>query len=315
MKQKYKVILTLKGLVTLTLYGINKTTFSINTKNNTLANNKDCYYEWRFGKIKYTKKGTGNPVLLIHNLTVGSSSYEFHKIVSDLSKTHEVYVLDLLGYGLSDKPNMTYTNFLYVQLVTDFIKHVIGKKTDLIATGDSAPISLLLSHNDPDLINNLVFINPQSLYQLNKIPSKQTRALKLFIDIPILGTFLYNLLASKHFLIESFMNDYFYDYRDITNADINAYSEASHLGQSSNKYSFSSYLCKYTNTTIIHALKKINNNVFIIYGNQVPDVKTSIDNYKYYNMAIEAHGIDKTKLLPHMEQPSKVIELLHDFLG
>ena len=37
-------------------------------------------YEWRFGKIRYTKKGTGTPVLLLHDLTEGSSIYEYHKL-------------------------------------------------------------------------------------------------------------------------------------------------------------------------------------------------------------------------------------------
>ena len=50
-------------------------------------------------------------------------------------RKNTVYTLDLLGCGKSDKPNFTYTNFLYVQLVTDFINNVIGEKADVIVTG------------------------------------------------------------------------------------------------------------------------------------------------------------------------------------
>ena len=92
------------------------------------------YYEWKFGKIYYTKKGDGKPLLLIHDLTTSSSAYEWNKVIDKFSKTNTVYCLDLLGCGRSDKPNLTYTNYLYVQLLTDFIKHVIGDKTDIIAT-------------------------------------------------------------------------------------------------------------------------------------------------------------------------------------
>ena len=70
--------------------------------------------------------------------------------------------LDLLGYGLSDKPNMTYTNYLYVQLILDFIKNVIGEKTDIVASGDSSSIAIMACHNDPESIRNVILLNPQS---------------------------------------------------------------------------------------------------------------------------------------------------------
>ena len=57
-------------------------------------------YEWRFGKIKYMKKGAGNPILLLHDLEIGSSSYEFHRLTEKLSETREVYTLDFLDSAI-----------------------------------------------------------------------------------------------------------------------------------------------------------------------------------------------------------------------
>ena len=92
------------------------------------------YYHWKYGNIYYTKSGKGKPVLLIHDLDSTSSSYEWEAVIKKLSEDHTVYAIDLLGCGRSEKPNMTYTNYLYVQLVNDFIHAVIGEKTDVIAT-------------------------------------------------------------------------------------------------------------------------------------------------------------------------------------
>ena len=64
------------------------------------------------------KKGEGTPLLLVHDLNCASSNYEWKYVVDDLSKRHTVYAIDLLGCGHSDKPKMTYTNYLYVQLLT-----------------------------------------------------------------------------------------------------------------------------------------------------------------------------------------------------
>lgn len=89
------------------------------------------------------KKGNGIPLLFIHDLTVGSSNYEYHRLINNLTEKHEVYSIDLLGYGLSDKPPITYTNNLYEQLISDFIKNVIKRKTSIVVSGESVPFVLL----------------------------------------------------------------------------------------------------------------------------------------------------------------------------
>lgn len=315
MKNKGKSIIILAGLVTVSMHIINRVQYSLATVKNVMACPENNYYEWRFGKIRYTKKGSGTPLLLVHDLTPGSSSYEYSKIIDSLAQEHEVYALDFLGYGLSDKPNMTFTNYLYVQLLTDFIKNVIGKKTDIIASGDASPIAVMTCHNDPEVLNKMIFINPQSLFQLNQIPSKQTKVLKLLIDSPILGTFIYNLLTSKSNFEKTFRETYFSNPSNIEEKDILTYLESSHLPDYNSKYSFSSYLGKYMNANIVHALKEINHSISIIAGEEKEDNHTIVDNYEYYNSAIESVFISKTKQLPHLEKPETVLAHLNTFLN
>lgn len=314
MNHKSKTILLLAAVTTAALHVINKMQYSLSTKNNFLSDENDFYYEWRFGKIHYTKKGKGTPVLLIHDLSVGSSEYEFKKLAGKLEKNYEVYTLDLLGYGLSDKPNMTYTNFLYVQLITEFIKNVIGKKTSIVASGDSSSIAVMTTHNDSAIINNLILINPQSLYQCNQIPSKQTKALKILIETPIIGTFLFNLLTSKGVFENTFENKYFGNSNNIEETDILTYWESAHKKGYCSKYSFASHAARYMNTNIIHALKEINNSIFILAGANKDDIETTVENYIYYNSAIETIYIKNTKQLPHLELPDEVFSQISTFL-
>lgn len=58
-------------------------------------------------------------------------------VCKKLEKQHTVYTIDLLGCGRSEKPYLTYTNYLYVQLITDFVKEVIKDTPTVIATGSS----------------------------------------------------------------------------------------------------------------------------------------------------------------------------------
>lgn len=309
-KNHIKTIALITGTAAATIHILNRVQYSLSTVKDNLSSTENNYYEWRFGKIRYLKKGNGTPLLLVHDLTVGSSSYEFHKIIDQLSRQYEVYAIDMLGYGLSDKPNMTYTSFLYVQLLTDFIKTIIGKKTDIIATGDSSSLVITTCHNNPEVFNRIVLINPQSLYQLNLIPSKQTRALKLLIDTPVIGTFVYNMITTKYSFLNTFRKYYFADPSKIDETDIYAYMEASHLHDYNSKYSFSSHIGRYMNLNILHALKEINHSVFIIAGEEKKDIHTIIENYLYYNTSIEAAYIEDTKQYPHMEAPEKILNQL-----
>ena len=314
MKQRGKTILFLTALAATTIHIINRIEYSHATVKNVLACTENKYYEWRFGKIRYTKRGNGTPILLLHDLTVGSSCYEYSKIASSLAVNHEVYCIDFLGYGLSDKPDMTFTNYLYVQMITDFIKNVIGRKTDIVATGDAFPIAVMTCHNDSQSVHTLVGINPQSLYQLNQIPSKQTKILKFLLDTPIIGTFIYNLHASKTAFTKLFQEQYFDNPYHINEKDIVSYVEAAHTVDYHSKHAYASYIGRYLNANIIHALKEINNSIYLIGGQNKEEIKNIIDNYTYYNNAIEASYIPKTKQLPHLEKPEEVLKVLDLYL-
>ena len=141
-KNKLALGAGLFATTTVTLHLINKYINTSVSQNKSLDYIPDLYYDWKFGEVSYTKQGKGSPILLIHDLTTYSSGYEWHKITDKLAEDHTVYCLDLLGCGNSDKPNILYTNFLYVQLITDFIKNVIGDKPTVVATGESAAFVL-----------------------------------------------------------------------------------------------------------------------------------------------------------------------------
>lgn len=314
MNKKLTTALLLSTFSVTTIHVINRVHTSLCTVKNLLANSENHYYEWRFGKIRYQKKGSGAPLLLVHDLTVGSSNYEYNRLINNLTEEHEVYSIDLLGYGLSDKPAITYTNNLYEQLISDFIKNVIKRKTSVVVTGESAPFVMMACHNNPDILNKLICINPQNLYLQNQIPSKQTKLMKLFLESPILGTFTYHILTNRHSMEETFRTEYFCHSDEIKEKYIYNYLEAAYTGNYYSKYAFASYVGKYMNMNILHELKEINNSILMIGGEKEKDIKTTIENYKYYNAAIEEVYIPDTKHLPQLEAPDEVLEQIKIFL-
>lgn len=315
MKKNYKTI-ALLGISTLAgIHIINRLYYSYAKSKEILNKTENNFYDWRFGKIRYQKKGNGDPVLLIHDLDIGSSSYEFYKLSDELAKTNEVYTIDLLGYGLSEKPNFTYTNFLYVQLVNAFIKNIIGKKTTIMTSGESAAIAVMSCHLNPDLIKNLIFINPQNLNKLNQIPSKRSKINKYIIETPIIGTFIYNIISNKENITKNFKENYYYDFGSSKLEEVYAYLEASHLNDYNSKYTYASYVGRYMNINIYQALKNIDHSIMIILGKEYENADMIKDSYLSCNGAIEIYGIDKTKKLPQLEKPEEVAEKCSIYLN
>lgn len=315
--KKGKKITLLSGLALSSLglaHCINKLIFFSATSKERLHYENSNYYNWRFGKIFYTKKGSGLPLLLIHDLNCTSSIYEWKKIIDKLSKNYTVYAIDLLGCGRSEKPKMTYTNYLYVQLINDFIKNVIKHKTHVIATGNSVAIASMACYIDSQLFDRIIFVNPDNLISMNKYPRYNHRLLRYVIDIPIIGTSIYNNIVSKCNLKKEFKHNYFFNKNAILSSYINAYYEAAHLGGAASKFLYASIRGHYTNVNILHALKEINNSISIIAGEELEHVDTIIEDYTMLNPAIEVNKISNSKYLPQLEKPEEFISLCNIYL-
>lgn len=315
MKKHIRNFMVLTTLTTISIYAINKMISISSTMKNLLKTDHGHFYDWKYGKIFYTKSGKGSPVLLIHDLNPAASSQEWDKIYKSLSKKHTVYTIDLIGCGRSEKPNLTYTNYLYVQLITDFIKNIIAEKTSIISTGASCSFSVMACHMDSQYFDKLILINPENLSDLVKTPSKQKNALKFLIDLPIIGTLIYNIIYSPKGIERLFTENYYYKYHLVSTKTMDTYYESAHLDNSRGKYLLSSINANYTNINIVHALEKINNSMYLICSKENDFSKNIIESYSCCNPSIESTYVDHSKYLPQMEAPERLLEHLELFLS
>lgn len=303
LRNKFKNFTILTGTSITAIHLLNKLAYHFATIENLLKNKDELYYNSKFGKIFYTKSGSGNPILLIHDLDVCSSSYEWNRVVEELSKTNTVYTIDLLGCGRSDKPNLIYTNYVFVNLITDFIKNIIGQKTDIIATGHSASISLMTCVNDDTIIDKVILINPESLTALLKVPDKSSKNYRHMISVPIIGTFIYNIIVNQKSIEQNFKHYYYHNKNKVNEKDIDIYLESAHKSYSRGKYLYASMKSGYTNTNVSNFLNKISNPIYIIIGNSNPENELNANQYENLLPSIKIRGIDNAKYLPQLEVP------------
>lgn len=315
--RNYKKLLNagiISSALLFTTWGINKLIFlRAGMKDMLFCENKH-QYSWRFGNIFYTKKGSGSPLLLIHELKCTASADEWKSLINQLSKNHTIYALDLIGCGRSEKPKMTYTNYIYVQLINNFIKDVIGAKTDVITSGSSSNIAIMGCYSEPDLYRRIMMVNPSSMKDMAKYPKTNHKTLKYLVELPLIGTTIYNIANSHGTIFKEYKKKTLYP--DIhTQKDVDTMYESSHLGGPSARYLYASERSHFTNINMLHALKKLNHSMCIIGGKDLKDIEDTIKDYVAINPSIETELVDNCKQYPHIEQTDVFSDLCSIYLS
>ncbi len=93
------------------------------------------YWKWRYGNVAVYQAGdpANPPLLLLHGHNAAASAFEMRYPFSLLSGRYNVYAPDLLGYGLSDRPDIEYTPELYMELVEDVLREVVQRPATVVA--------------------------------------------------------------------------------------------------------------------------------------------------------------------------------------
>ena len=314
MKKSTKCILFTLGVSIAGIYAYNKFIEDTASQKNLLSDKDGQYYNWKYGNVFYTKAGSGSPVLLIHDTDTTASSVEWNKIIHRLTKNHTVYTIDLLGCGRSDKPALEYTNYLYVQMLQAFMKDVIQEKATVIASNISASFVIMTNHIDDGLFEKIILINPASLKQLDMIPDEVSKVKKTIIQLPFVGTFVYNMMNNMQHIDESFRTRYVTRPQLISSSIEDIYYEAAHKNGSNGRYLYSSLLGNYVNNSITHAVKSISTPTLIIGSVEMKRYALALDDYHKVNTNLDIVRITNGSLYPHMEIPEKITSIIENFI-
>jgi pimeloyl-ACP methyl ester carboxylesterase len=124
-----------------------------------VGNQRD--WVWRGWQTRYTYQrcdelGTA-PVLLIHGF--GASIGHWQHNLEFLATNHTVYGLDLVGWGGSRKPNITYNIDLWVDQVYDFWQTFVGQPMILVGNSIGSLVALVAAARHPELAASLVMVS------------------------------------------------------------------------------------------------------------------------------------------------------------
>ena len=115
------------------------------------------------------------------------------------------------------------------------------------------------------------------------------------IELPLVGTLLYHTLTGRSNIELLFTESYYHNPFHRSPEDVDAFYESAHLQNSAGKYLLASLVGNYVNLNIGHALKHIDNSMFLIGGEEEPGIAETFALYTALNTSIETQILPKNK--------------------
>jgi pimeloyl-ACP methyl ester carboxylesterase len=273
---------------------------------------------WIFddGDVFYTKQGLGKPpIVLLHGLYAGASSFEWRKNFDALGEHFTVYAMDWLGFGLSDKPKIRYKAELYIRQLIGFITELVGEPCAIVASSLAAAYAIEAAHAVPDLVQRLVLVSPAGMKSLSEnSDTVKQEAIYQVASAPVVGTSLYNIIASRASLRSYLQDNVYFDPSYVTEEVVDHYSTASH--QYGSQYAAQSFIGGQLNHSVRETLPNISpKSLTVIWGREAKQTPLSeAEAFLAANPLAELKVIDKAGLLPQDEQPSTFNRIVTELL-
>ena len=271
------------------------------------------FFPWKYGRVFYKVSGgdrPGLPLLFIHGIGAGASSFMWRKNFDDLAKNFRVYALDLLGFGFSDKPaTASYSADLYVELITDFIREVSGAPVNVIASSLGAAYAIRVADEHPDLVNAMVLNGPTGSDNLNSRPGMAGAAFYGLLQSPVLGTSFYNVMASERSIRDYARENLFYDHRRVTDRFVANLYATSH--QPGAQHAIAAFLAGYLNTDTRSPFSRLTQPTTVVIGKQDPTAPMEkAIGFLELNPRAQLDVFDYCRMMPEQEQPERFNDLV-----
>ena len=165
------------------------------------------YWLWREQKIYFVKAGNNPqrpPLLLVHGF--GASTDHWRKNISELSQDFEVYAIDLLGFGRSQKPAWQYSGNLWRDQLHDFITEKIQRPTVIAGNSLGGYSSLCVAADYPQSVAGVILLNsagpftdtnPLGAKKVNPIQKAIAPALQTVLRQPWANQLLFTFVRQK----------------------------------------------------------------------------------------------------------------------
>ncbi len=270
-------------------------------------------FDSKHGQIHYQRLGEGASVLLLHSFGPGHSGEEWRRVAEQLAGKFEVFVPDLLGWGRSDKPSLTYDSELYLELIGDFARRAAGPHPAVVAAGLSAAYAVQLAIDRPSLLRALALVAPLGIELAGDEPDFKDALMHRLLRLPVLGTSALNVYTSRTALATYLRREVFASEKQVDDALVDRHYRSSH--QPGAHGALAAYLSGYLNHSVREILDRVDVPVWLGWGRRAatPPVE-SADLWLRSLQDAELEIFERSGMLPHAESASELGRRLERFL-
>jgi phosphomannomutase len=278
-------------------------------------------WTWRGYEIFVTELGPAEPgealpLLLVHGIYAGASSYEYRKLAPILARAHRVVALDLLGCGLSDMPNIEYSAELYVEQIVDAIGEFFAGPMALVGSSLGGAFAIRAALRAPDRVKRLIAIAPTGLGGvLDRDPNAAQRSVGAVFRSPILGETAFNGLASKPSLAWFLRKQSYADPACVTPEVLDHYYAVTHLPGA--RFVPSYFVSGGLNLDVARDLPFLEAPLLVVWGEEAKFANPLEHATDFVRLAPDAQlaTFPHATLLPHEEVAAAVGAAVERFLG
>ena len=270
-------------------------------------------YRWRGYELAYSVAGEGEPLLLVHGVYAGASSFEFRKNFEELSRGFRVYALDLLGCGMSERPGRRYGPEDVTAQVEDFVREEIGEGTHLVASSLSAALLVPAAVRSPRLFQKLVLICPTGYGTLDRPSGRLGDVIYSLFLAPVLGNTLYHAIVSV-WGIRYYLGSMAYHNPDLVTEElVEDYYRTSH--QPGARYFPAAFVSGKLNLGVADLWPRVPHRTLICWGLEARTAPVhEAQSFVQHNPRSEPRIFKDSALLPHDERAATFNEEIRTFL-
>ena len=257
-------------------------------------------------------------VLFLHSLGGGSSAYEWSKVYSGLAAQYRIVAPDLIGWGASAHPSVSYGVADYLQILRDLLAAMHTqwgtRPRCVVASSVMAALMVQVAVTNPACCDRLFLVCPSGYRDFGS--SDSPGFLAQLTTLPFLDQAIYQIGAANEFAIANFLAQFlFANPQRITEEMIQAYLASALQPQA--EYAALSALRGDIFFDLAKTIDRLTIPTTFVWGSQAKfsSPETGRRLQQLNPQAIQQfYEIPDTGVLPHLEQPGVVIALLRSIV-
>ncbi len=115
------------------------------------------FFDFNGHRVWYQETGVGDPIVFLHN--GGNDHQIWEHQTAHFARTHRVFVVDHLGYGNSDKPEIDYTLPLFTAEVAALVDRFSLAPVTLVGHCIGGGMALNYTLQNPTKVDRLILFN------------------------------------------------------------------------------------------------------------------------------------------------------------